>query len=334
MNRELWQKKKPSHTGELLRHKDESSTNIGIKIRQIMEQLATTIPHIWRNDFAWKTQNQIDNQLQRQVIHFPYINHLYVINTQGIQISSTYLSDGHHEPDDAGRNRSMRPYVKQLSLGENYSLSGVYINQGAGEPAVTVMQTIMDHRGALLGYLCAEFYIRHIPHSATIFNEPRQWQQIKGDPAIRSLLFQQKRRDSLLDQSIECVIDQLETLICFHGVFQLNLHFSSSRATAWFVDSPLHYRLLDHEMLTDPDLSFIYPPTDYPVESQIAQSDIRSILKLMQQLRNQDEVIYLRSASLNLFNGLISLTFSCDGTHYLHYQDLLNPEHHFWKQAS
>lgn len=340
MNRQLWLQKRraSSHTEQrddlTIDNLGTEPGNIASQIRSQMEQLALNLTHIMRNSYEWKIKAQIDAQLANYIHKLAYVNHLYVINSEGVQVSNTYFDVGTHTQFDVGRNRAMRPYVRQLSLGDSYTLSGVYINQGAGEPAVTVMQRITDHRSALLGYLCAELFIRHIPHLNSIFDEPPRWQQLKGDPAIRSQLFQQRRNESLLDQHIDLVIDQLEGLICFHGLFQLNLHFSSSRATVWFIDSPLHYRLLDHKVLTDPELSFIYPPTDYSTDSHIAQSDIRPLLEILKQLRLQDEVVYLRSASLNLFNGLVSLTFSCDGTHYIPYGDLLNPDHKFWKQAS
>jgi hypothetical protein len=50
----------------------------------------------------------------------------------------------------------------------------------------------------------------------------------------------------------------------------------------------------------------------------------------MRQLRTADETLYLRSASINIFNGLVSLTFSCDGTHYMSWQEFLDKDMTFW----
>jgi hypothetical protein len=50
----------------------------------------------------------------------------------------------------------------------------------------------------------------------------------------------------------------------------------------------------------------------------------------MRELRLADEVIYLRSASINIFNGMISLTFSCDGSHYMRYDEFLEKNMAFW----
>jgi hypothetical protein len=38
-------------------------------------------------------------------------------------------------------------------------------------------------------------------------------------------------------------------------------------------------------------------------------------LKAVKDLRLTDETLYLRSASINAFNGMIGLSFSCDGSH-------------------
>jgi hypothetical protein len=35
-------------------------------------------------------------------------------------------------------------------------------------------------------------------------------------------------------------------------------------------------------------------------------------------------------ASINVFNGLVSLTFSCDGTHYMRHDELLRKDRVFW----
>ena len=50
-----------------------------------------------------------------------------------------------------------------------------------------------------------------------------------------------------------------------------------------------------------------------------------------------DKTIHLRSASLNLVNGMIGLNFSCDGTHYLSYDEFQEKGVDFWltgKQGS
>jgi len=114
------------------------------------------------------------------------------------------------------------------------------------------------------------------------------------------------------------------------GLFQVVIHFSSSRATTWFMGDPYRYRLLDAEALNDPDICLIYPHQPWPADATMPHEAIKPILAAMRELRLTDRNIYLRSASINIFNGMVSLTFSCDGSHYLSYTDFLDRNSGFW----
>ena len=61
---------------------------------------------------------------------------------------------------------------------------------------------------------------------------------------------------------------------------------------------------------------------------------IKPILAAMRELRLTDRTIYLRSASINIFNGMVSLTFSCDGSHYLPWDEFLGKGADFWASGS
>ena len=54
-------------------------------------------------------------------------------------------------------------------------------------------------------------------------------------------------------------------------------------------------------------------------------------LNNMRQLRLADETLYLRSASINIFNGIVGLNFSCDGSHYIPFQQFLAKDSDFWE---
>ena len=47
-------------------------------------------------------------------------------------------------------------------------------------------------------------------------------------------------------------------------------------------------------------------------------------------LRMVDTTIYLRTASINIFNGMVSMTFSCDGSHYMRFDEFLAKGPAFW----
>lgn len=119
-------------------------------------------------------------------------------------------------------------------------------------------------------------------------------------------------------------------LIVERGVFHGKLHFSSNRATVWLADDPFRYRLLGVEELVNPDLCLAYSPCAYPDIALVPAANVMPDLEQFRLLRFMDEQIYLRSGSLNIFNGLVGLNFSCDGTHYMDYREFLKKDIHFW----
>jgi hypothetical protein len=158
--------------------------------------------------------------------------------------------------------------------------------------------------------------------------------QLKGDPAIRSGLFHQARVTSPMDERIDTVLDLLAELITVNGVFHAKLHFSSSRATLWTVDDPYRFHIHGIDELSSPDLCLAYPRRDYPADAEIPEDAIAKILRCFRDLRFMDETIYLRSGMLNIFNGLIGLTFSCDGSHYMPWEEFLDKSLGFWLGTS
>jgi hypothetical protein len=56
----------------------------------------------------------------------------------------------------------------------------------------------------------------------------------------------------------------------------------------------------------------------------------KEVLNRFRELRFIDENIYLRSGSLNIFNGMVGLNFSCDGSHYMPWSDFLSLDMDFW----
>jgi len=133
-----------------------------------------------------------------------------------------------------------------------------------------------------------------------------------------------------MDRNLEQALSILEELMTERGIFQCDISFSSGQATIWMVDDPFRYRILDHEALADTDICLVYPGRPYPDKALIPAADIARVLGTMQALRLADETIYLRQASINLFNGMVSLTFSCDGTQCMRYDELLQKDRAFW----
>jgi hypothetical protein len=210
-----------------------------------------------------------------------------------------------------------------------FLLSDAYISLSNHRPSLTALQVVRSDAGTL-GYLGADFDLRNLPMTAELYDEPSGWRQIKGDPAIRGQVFQQCRIESPMDHNLPQALSILEEMLTQRGVFQCQIHFSSSQVTFWTLDDPLRYRILDHEALSDPDICLVYPHRPYPKDAVIPQQAVMQIFEGLKMLRMADENIYLRASSINLFNGMVSLTFSCDGSHYMRYDDFLNKKSDFW----
>jgi hypothetical protein len=277
---------------------------------------------------VWGNREKLNQVLRDGFELIPRCTYLYVLDTDGVQISDNISEEG-VVPDHFGRNRSQRPYMREAVPDWGFLLSDAYISMRAHRPSLTALHVVRtDH--STCGYLGADFDLRDLPATASHYEEPAHWRQIKGDPSIRGTLFQQTRVESPMDHNMEQALCILAELLTERGMFQGVIHFSSSRATAWFIDDPYRYRILDHEALADPDICLAYPLLPYPADALMPKSAIEPVLDGMRELRMADEVLYLRSASINIFNGMISLTFSCDGSHYMRYDEFLEKSMSFW----
>ncbi len=152
---------------------------------------------------------------------------------------------------------------------------------------------------------------------------PSDWIQIRGDPSIRKFLFLQERELNEFDRQLDKVLASVANLICNYGVFHAKVHFSSGQVTLWLVDDPLRYRVHVKNEFLKLNAYHAYPLKEYSPDAVIKQDCIWQILDGFKQLRLKDPQIYLRSGSLNVFNGFVGLNFSCDGSHYVNYDEFL-----------
>ncbi|MDH5517890.1 MAG: hypothetical protein OEY36_08775 [Gammaproteobacteria bacterium] len=287
-----------------------------------LDELAQECAAVWPD-------RQLMNQLLMTMINeLPYCKYLYALDTNGLQICDNASHEG-VLTEHYGRDRSSRPYLSAVVPAYGCILSESYISLGARRPSITAIQKV-SFKDKTLGFIGADFDLRNLPLTRELYQEPTTWQQIKGDPAIRRSLFSQTRADSVLDKNIDDIFSLMRELITEHGIFHGKIHFSSSRATIWLVNDPYRYRLLDYKTLLDPDICFAYPVHAYPADAIVPEDKIEAIFTTMKALRYADENIYLRSGSLNIFNGMVGLTFSCDGSHYIPYDEFLEKDLAFW----
>ena len=147
---------------------------------------------------------------------------------------------------------------------------------------------------------------------------PEKWLQIKGDPSIREFLFQQSRVEGAFDQHLERVHAIAQTLLTSKGVFHIKIHYSSSQLTCWFADDAYRYRVyLKDEVLAPDFLDQFRECNIRHLQPLINEDEINTILTEFRRLRTTDKNIYLRNASINRINGMVGMTFSCDGAHYI-----------------
>ncbi len=281
---------------------------------------------------VWGDRQRLNVVLAGALVKLSYCKHLYVMDANCRQISDNVGHAGLLE--GFGRDRSRRPYVSEVSSPMPLVLSQAYMSLKANRPSLTAVQDVRDESGRLLGYIGAYFGLRDLPLTRELYEEPRQWRQIKGDPSIRATVFYQQRTDSVMDQQLETALGVVTELMVYHGVFHVMLHFSSSRAVIWLLNDPYRYRLLSVDMMVDPNMCLAYPRIPYPEDALIPVDQVRAILERFTDLRRMDEMFYLRSGTVNIFNGIVGLTFSCDGSHYVPYEEFLNMGQDFWVGAA
>jgi hypothetical protein len=277
----------------------------------------------------WPDRAALEQRLTEGMAELPYCKYLYVLNEHARQITANLSRKG-LLPEHYDRDRSLRPYLAEALAGARSTLSEAYLSRNARRPTLTAIQAIETEDGRLLGYLGADFDLRELPATQALYRQPEQWVQLRGDPAIRAGLFHQARTDSLMDQRIDAVLDLMQELITGHGVFHAKLHFSSSRATLWTMNDPYSYHIHGIDELVDANLCIIYPHYPYPAKATVPEHRVRDVLSTFKLLRFMDETLYLRSGSLNLFNGMVGLTFSCDGSHYMPWDEFLDKSLGFW----
>ena len=291
-----------------------------------MNQLAELCSNNWHD--REKLNLQLKSYLLNKTDHRCRL--LYAIDETGTQHSSN-ISDAIIDDTIIGQNLSRRPYLKSISIDDKtqMALSDVYIDKQTRKPCITALHTIRLENKTI-GYIAADFGLKDLPLKDVNDIQVHEWRQIKGDPSIRGTLFQQTRSYSKMDEHLDEVLDVVESLMTEQGIFHAKIHFSSSRATLWPHSDPYRYRLHVLDEIINPKVCLVYEKTPYPEDAITTSAMVHNILKAFKLLREADETIYLRAASLNIMNGLVGLNFSCDGSHYMPADEFLEKDMSFW----
>lgn len=280
---------------------------------------------------AWQSSEQIDQLLLAAFKHLGNCQLLYAVDCHGVQQSANISAKG-IDTSKRKQNLSVRPYMKSVDEGQPFSLSPVYVDITSHQPCITGIHKVRDSEGKVLGCVAADFALTDLPNNEPVKTSiaPVHWRQIKGDPAIRKNLFQQERVTSAMDERLTEVNDIITDLLVHRGIFHAKLHYSGSRATLWLYSDPHRYRLHVLEEIINPSVCLAYPRTAYPADAIVSKELIKRVFSGFRILREADNTIYLRAASLNIINGMVGLTFSCDGSHYMSVEEFIYKEESFW----
>lgn len=277
---------------------------------------------------VWTSPDELDQVLSKEFSTIPHCHLIYAIDKLGKQVSSN-INATVIAPNYRGQDLSRRPYSVSLYPKRQFMLSSVYISQASGRPCISAVQPVVNEQ-QFLGFVVADFDIRHLP----LFVSPSSnslWQPPKTPtPGQQKNVPIYQRVDSLFDRNINDVHKALEKLIVEHGVFHCTIHYASVQVMLWQVDDPYQYRLYSLEQILDPDMYLAYSRRPYSARAKIFAGQVKQVLERFRLLRQADEGIYLRSGSINIINGMVGLSFSCEGSQYMLSEVFLNRNTSFW----
>jgi len=259
-----------------------------------------------------------------------YCKEIFVINADCRQSTLT-LQDNALLQHNGEHHAALIPIVRRLeqSPNEEFALSAVFLDPQSKRSSLFALHSISEN-DVLKGYLVGKFELRDLPQPESALSQQNSWRQIKGDPSIRGQLFNQKFRQRAIDEYIDDVIDIMNEMICERGIFMGRIRFSSSMATVSLLDEPFDSRTHILDELLSPEICLAYPARTYPQNARISKTQVCPILEKIKMLRYIDDNIYLRSASINIINGVIELNFSCDGIYQMPFDEFLDKDESFW----
>lgn len=277
----------------------------------------------------WGNPEKITKLLHQYFETIPNCQLLYCLDVTGKQFSGSVARDG-SDMSLLGKERKDSPYFQGLLPYKGMALSAIYLSATDHQPCITALFAVKQGYD-LLGFVAADFHIDELPRITRLPAEQQHlWAQYKGDPSIRSTVFMQQRTHSHFDQRLDRVIYLVYILLRKHGIFHVQIDFSSSRVVLWSIDTPYEFQVLSIDELFSNQITHIYEKQPYPTDALIPEHMIMDVMSQFKLLRQADETIYLRSATLNTINGTVGLTFSCDGYHLMSVKEFLNKDIQFW----
>ncbi|MCG8097861.1 MAG: hypothetical protein JAZ05_02095, partial [Candidatus Thiodiazotropha taylori] len=241
----------------ILAKKDALAGAIGEPLSELAKQCAQ----------VWQDPDALDGVLLEHIGDITNCEFLYAWDLEGLEISSLVMPDG-VDKSWRGRDLSERPYLKNNLPFKGVMLSSVYHSQFSHRECVTALQAVRQNKN-LVGFIAADFSLDKLNADENASMGQPQWQQFKGDPAVRGQLFMQQRVQSRLDEHIDSVHETVYDLMTEHGIFHCKIHFSSGRCSFWDMDDPYSYHIHGVEEIIDPDIVLAYPLHPYPERAKV-----------------------------------------------------------------
>lgn len=282
--------------------------------------LATPLRQIAQRCAAvWPLRAALEYQLGECLAELPGCVALYALDLSGRQFTATLTRAG-LVLSHCGRSRCDRRELASSVRSATLTLSTAYRDPDTHQPLLTAICAVIDATGTRLGLLGADFELRALPLTRALFSPDDALTMPSVAPRV----------SSALDEQREALTALLVELIGTRGVFQCEVHFASAHILLWLLDDPYRFRLLTYADLTQPHAGLVYPRRPYPATAEVPREHLAAIVARWWALRCAEGTLYLRRASLNVFNGLIGLSFSLDGSQYLSWRELLDQPLDCW----
>jgi len=286
----------------------------------------TQIEH--QSALLWPDRKELTEYLSDSLCRLPHCQLLYAINPDGTQYTGNITRYG---TDDSWQNQDLseRPYMSANLPYRGMILSAAYLSQRSMQPCMTVLQAI-NIRGQLLGFIAADFHLKDLPIMNTSTLQRMHSQNSRHHPMSGVNTKHGRADNSVSDSNIDYLIYALSTMMQEHGIFHCQIHFNSDCCYLWSEDDPHQYTIHNIKQVMSSDVLTTYSAREYHSRNTLAIEKIPLVFAQFKAIRQADDRIYLRSGSLNLVNGLVGLSFSCDGSHSLTVDEFLNRDLGYW----
>jgi len=159
MNRHQWQQKMTTQSdntissSQIQHHYNIASERLKQEMFPAMEKISQAC------GFIWSHVGQLNFRLSRGLTQLSYVSALYCLDSYGNQIAQAQTKRRGEEGQDSELTyeNSQRAYAWEISPNITFLVTKVYYNYATGRQSISVVHTIKNSSGTLLGYLCAEF---------------------------------------------------------------------------------------------------------------------------------------------------------------------------------